>query len=91
MSLSEYILTENPFLISENSQRFLDGVCNLRDAHMSGVIPAEELEKRIEPINLAWKKYELPEYTDDKSFKKAIKKIISGVDKEDKRQKGEEI
>ena len=91
MSLSEYILTENPFLISENSQRFLEGVCNLRDAHMSGVIPAEELEKRIEPINLTWKKYELLEYTDDKNFKKAIKEIIRGVDKEGKRQKGEEI
>lgn len=91
MSLSEYILTENPFLISENSQRFLEGVCNLRDAHMSGVISAEELEKRIEPIDLAWKKYKLPEYTDDDSFRREIKDIINGIDKKNERKKGEEI
>ncbi len=91
MSLSEYILTENPFLISENSQRFLEGVCNLRDAHMSGVIPAEELEKRIEPSDWAWQKYKLPEYTDDDSFRREIKDIINGIDKENERKKGEEI
>ena len=90
MSLSEYILTENPFLISENSQIFLEGVCNLRDSHASGVISVEELGKRLEPANIVETKRKLPEYTDDESFKKAIKDVINATNKEECK-KGEKI
>lgn len=90
MSLSEYILTENPFLISENSQIFLEGVWNLRDSHASGVIPVEELGKRLEPANIVETKRKLPEYTDDESFKKAIKDVINATNKEECK-KGEQI
>ena len=90
MSLSEYILTENPFLISENSQRFLERVCNLRDSHASRVIPVEELRKRLEPVYEVKTKRKLPEYTDDESFRKAIKDVIDATNQEE-HKKGEQI
>lgn len=90
ISLSEHILTENPFLISENSQNFLESVCRLRDSHSSGVIDAEELKKRMEPIKMLEEKYLLPEYEDDESFKRAVKDVIKGIEREDRSKKGEE-
>lgn len=91
VTLSEYILTENPFLIFENTQRFLEGMCNLRDSSISGIIHFEELEKRLKPTNPSNEKYKLPEYTDDNNFKKEVKRIIDERNIEDKRKKGEEI
>ena len=90
MSLSEYILTENPFLISENTQNFLNGVCKLRDSHSSRVIDAEDLKKRIKPVDFPEEMYRLPEYEDDESFRKEIKDIIQGENMKDRGRKGEE-
>ena len=77
-------------MISENSQFFLESACKLRDSHSSGVIDAEELKKRMEPIKMLEEKYLLPEYEDDESFKKAVKDVIKGIEKEDRNKKGEE-
>lgn len=90
ITLSEYMITENPFLLAENSQRFLEGICNLRDSHSAGIIDAKELGKRIEPIHISDEKYILPKYEDDESFKKAVKDVINGMDRKSNNKKGEE-
>ncbi len=54
------------------------------------MIPVEELGKRLEPANIVETKRKLPEYTDDESFKKAIKDVINATNKEECK-KGEQI
>ncbi len=91
MSLSEYIITENPFLISENSSKFLRRVCMRKDVSRSGIIEEKYLNGSFEETEEIKEKYELPEYEDDESFRRAIKDVINGTSKEDKSKKGEEI
>lgn len=91
MSVSEYIITENPFLISENSSKFLRRVCMLKNSTKSGVIEEKYLNGSFEETEEIKEKYELPEYEDDESFRRAIKDAINGTSKEDKSKKGEEI
>lgn len=85
--LSEYIITENPFLISENSSKFFRRVCMLKNSTKSGIIVNGSFEE-TEEIK---EKYKLPEYEDDESFRRAVEDVINRANREDKSEKGEEI
>lgn len=86
MSLSKYIITENPYLVRENSKIFLEKMCKLSNSYTSGIIPIEEIRYVEVKSN---EEYELPEYTDDNTFRKEIKKIIT-KNKRSNIQKGEQ-
>ena len=89
--LSEYIITENPFLISENSSKFFRRVCMLKDSTKSGIIEEKDLNGSFEETEEIKEKYELPEYEDNESFRRAVEDVINRTDREDKSKKGEEI
>ena len=86
MSLSKYIITENPYLVRENSKIFLEKMCKLSNSYTSGIIHIEEIRYVEVKSN---EEYELPEYTDDNTFRKEIKKIIT-KNKRSNIQKGEQ-
>ena len=90
MSLSEYILTQNPFLFSENSQKFLERVCMLKNSTASGIIEEKDLNGKFEETKETKEKYKLPEYKDDESYRRAVKEVINRVNKEKEYKKGEE-
>ena len=89
--LSEYIITENPFLISENSSKFFRRVCMLKNSTKSGIIEEKDLNGSFEETEEIKEKYELPEYEDDESFRRDVENVINRTDREDKSEKGEEI
>ena len=91
MSLSEYIITENPFLISENSSKFFRRVCMLKNSTKSGIIEEKDLNGSFEETEEIKEKYELPEYEDDDSIRRAVEDVINRANREDKSEKGEEI
>ena len=85
MKLSEYIILEKPHLFSENSSKFLDRVCTLKNGKSSGILDEEDLNGSFKRSK---KHFELPDYKDDESLKKIIEDIINGEKEEVK--KGEE-
>ena len=89
--LSEYIITENPFLISENSSKFFRRICMLKNSTKSGIIEEKDLNGSFEETEEIKEKYELPEYEDDESFRRAVEDVINRANREDKSEKGEEI